>query len=82
MISSSLVGTLSLLPPGQARVMALVERYYQALDDPCPASWVAAKLHLHPKTVRETYSKLASKGWLKVDQTPATPVRPFLPPRE
>ena len=66
------------LPPQQARVLELVERYYTALEEPCPSHWVATKLHKHHKTVREQFSVLARKGWLQSDATPAVPAKPYL----
>ena len=63
----------------QARVLELVERYYVTLRSPCPSTYVASQLGRHHETVREHYAALYRKGWLKAENSPATPARPYLP---
>jgi len=68
---------MTLLPPGQARVLAFVEEYYAVAREPCPARLVARRFSLHHETVRETFSVLYRKGWLRTNSSPATPEKPI-----
>jgi predicted ArsR family transcriptional regulator len=68
--------------PVQARVLELVERYYGMLKSPCPSTYVASQLGKHHETVREHFAALHRKGWLKAENSPATPTREFLARRD
>lgn len=69
------------LPPRQMQVLRLIEEYWAATGEPCPASHLAKTLELHHKTVSEAVAILFSKGMVLAPGSPITPAEPEIVPR-
>lgn len=64
--------------PVQARVLELVDTYYQTFKRPCPGAAVADALGVHRSTVSQHFAALYRKGWLRAPGAPAAPRREYL----
>lgn len=64
--------------PVQARVLELVDTYYQIYKRPCPGAVVADALGVHRTTISQHLAALYRKGWLRAEGAPAVPSRTFL----
>jgi predicted ArsR family transcriptional regulator len=65
------------LTPRQREVFGLIRHYYEALEEPVPARYVAMKLNITHEGARHHLAALHHKGWLVGETSPAVP-RPFL----
>ena len=64
------------LTTAQRRVLEWIDRYATALEEPCPASFVARRMNLHRSTVEQHIAALHRKGWLVTSRSPVRLVRP------
>lgn len=62
------------LPTKQRVILELVIQYYRVTGEPCSASYLARRLHVHHSTVQQHLSVLYKKGWLHTANGPAMPV--------
>lgn len=49
----------------QREVLRLIQRYVEAFDEPPTLEFLARRLSLHRKTVRQHLEALYVKGWLR-----------------
>lgn len=57
----------------QREVLVVIEHYARLTDgEPCPASFVARRMHVHHSTVQEHFRALFRKGWLRAPDGPAS----------
>lgn len=64
------------LTTAQRRVLEWIDRYATALEEPCPASFVARRMDLHRSTVEQHIAALHRKGWLVTAKSPTKPAAP------
>jgi hypothetical protein len=55
----------------QRKVLSIIEQYFGATGEACPARYLARRLNLHHSTVQDHLRALFQKGWLRTPNAPA-----------
>lgn len=57
----------------QRVLLEIVIQYYRLTGEPCSASYLARRMHVHHSTVQEHLAVLHRKGWIVTASGPAVP---------
>lgn len=70
------------LPPRQAEILGLIEKYHATTGSPCPVTHLARVLGLHHETIRESVAALFERRLVVGPGSPVMPSTPLMIPVE